>query len=156
MTKAFIASALCAALAACSALQDHSAQDYEKSTPLDNPDGSLTTIAGPDTAIVDLKETLKFPEGDVERAHTVLKYDRPAVEGGLCLFHTEYANDLGMVVKGPQVEQPCDGRRAAQFRVGGIGAGFVSHLHRVNYKGTPVTLLEMSKEDVPEYVRVVY
>jgi hypothetical protein len=156
MRKAFTIAALAFALAGCAALQDHSAPEYQQAAPLDNPDGSLTTIAGPDTAVVDLSGNLKFSDGDVERTHSVLKYDQPAGTPDACLFHAEYANPIGMVVKEPQVSQPCDGKRPASFRIGGIDATFVAHLHHVVYKGTPVTLLEMSKYDVPEYIRVVY
>lgn len=155
MRKAFIFAALCAALSGCGALRDHTPEDYQKAATLENPDGSLTTIVGPDTAIVDLTGTLKFPEGDVERTHSVLKYDRPS-DALTCLFHAEYDNQVGGLTKEPQVTQPCDGKRSARFRVGGIDADFVAHLHHVTYKGAPVTLLEISKYDVPEYVRVVY
>jgi hypothetical protein len=155
MRKAFIAAALCAALSACAALKDHSAEDYQKAAALGNPDGSLTTIVGPDTAIVDLTGDLQFPQGDSERTHSVLMYDHPAGEGA-CFFHAQYDNQVGGITKEPQVVQPCDGKHSARFRIGGIDADIVGHLHHVTYKGTPVTLLEISKYDVPEYVRVVY
>jgi hypothetical protein len=155
MRKAFTVAAFCGALAACSGLQVHSAQDYQKAAPLGNLDGSLTTIVGPDTAIVDLTGLMQFPQGDAGPVHSVLVYDGPAQEG-TCLFHTEYANRYHIVTKEPQAAQPCDGKRSARFHIGGIDAEFVAHLHHVTYKGTPVTLLEIGKYDVPEYVRVVY
>ena len=154
--KPFIAAVIfCAASTGCAALQDHSAADYRNATPLGNPDGSLTTIVGPDTAIVDLTEVLHFPQGDAEQTHSVLMYDGSG-PGGTCLFHVEYDNRVSSAVKEPQVAQPCDGKRAARFHIGGIDADFVAHLHHVTYKGTPVVLLEMEKYDVPEYIRVVY
>ena len=52
--------------------------------------------------------------------------------------------------------QPCDGKQQARFRIAGIDVAFVGHLVKTDYKGTPVTLFEISDHTVPESIHLVY
>ncbi len=114
------------AMTACSSGPAHSARDYASAVAVNDPDGSLTTIVGPGTAIVRMASTVKFPQGDTASGvRSVLMYDRPS-------------------------------GRPARFRVAGTDIGFVAHLERTRYKGTTVTLLEIGDHQAPGSLRVVY
>ena len=145
-------------LGACSTGTPHSAQDYANAVALRDPAGSFTTIVGPSTAIVQMSSTLKFPDGTTESGErSVLMYYRPSGKSGTCLFQIGHAASYSSeIVKEPAVERPCDGRHWARFRIAGSDIAFVGHLTRTNYKGTPVTLLEIGEDRVPPTIRLVY
>jgi hypothetical protein len=146
------------ALAACSAPGLHSAQDYAGASAIGDPDGSLTTIVGPATAVVQMTSTVRFPQGDTGAdVRSVLMYDGPASTPGACRFQAGYkANHSFTIVKEDATNQPCDGKRWARFRIAGVDVAFVGHLVPTNYKGTPVTLFEISDHTVPESIHLVY
>lgn len=102
--------------------------------------------------------TLKFPDGTTESGErSVLMYYRPSGKSGTCIFQIGHAANYSTdIVKEKAVEQPCDGRRWARFRIAGSDIAFVGHLNRTNYKGTPVTLFEISEDRVPPTMRLVY
>jgi hypothetical protein len=84
-------------------------------------------------------------------------YDHPDALPGLCLFQIGHVERSSFsIVKEAIVKQPCDGKRWARFRIAGSDVGFVAHLMRTNYKGTPVTLLEIGDHQAPQSLRVVY
>ncbi len=156
-TLASIAAILAAfALAACTAWPTHSPKDYAGAVAVGDPDGSLTTFVGPVTAVVKMKSTVKFPEGDtVSGVRSVLMYDRSDAQPGFCTFeigHRIYSS----IVRKDRVKRPCDGKHWARFRIAGTDIGFIAHLTRTNYKGTPVTLLEISDRHIPDSMQVVY
>jgi hypothetical protein len=147
-------------LAACGASKPdpHSAQDYAGASAVGDPDGSFTTILGPVTPIVVMKSTVKFPQGDsVPLVHSVLMYEHPAAAAGMCVFEIGYrANSSSDIVKEAPVQQPCDGKQQARFRIAGVDVAFVGHLVKTDYKGTPVTLFEIGDRTIPESIHVVY
>jgi hypothetical protein len=146
------------ALTGCTLAPTRSAKDYANAVALNDPDGSLTTIVGPATAIVTMTSTVKFPEGDsASGVRSVLMYDRPSGQGGFCLFQIGHTSRFASsVVKEDVVQQPCDGKRWARFRIAGTDLGFVAHLMHTNYKGTPVILLEIGEHRAPESIRIFY
>ena len=147
------------ALSACNVTAAlHSPQDYAKATSLGDPDGSLTEIVGPATPIVEMTSGLKFPQGDIAPAvRSVLMYDKPSTSAGMCVFQIGYSPQRSFtVIKEDEVTAPCDGKRWARFHIAGADVGFVAHLAHMNYKGTPVTLLEISDHQQPDSIRVVY
>jgi hypothetical protein len=146
------------ALAACSVPDLHTAQDYAAAAALGDPDGSLTTIVGPSTAVVQMRSSVRFPQGDVASGvHSVLMYDGPANAPGTCRFQIGYeARNSSTIVKEDPVTEPCDGKRPARFRIAGNDVAFTGHLVQTTYKGTPVTLFEISGHAVPASIRVVY
>jgi len=146
------------ALAGCAPALRHSPQDYANAVALNDPDGSLTTIVGPATAIVRMTSTVKLPEGDTASGvRSVLMYDRPSGQPGFCLFQIGHAPRFSSsVVTEDAVKRPCDGKQWARFRITGTDIGFIAHLMHTNYKGKPVTLLEISDHQVPGSMRVVY
>lgn len=156
--ETLIAAAATLALVACSLGTTHSPQDYAKAVALNDPDGSLTTIVGPATAIVSITSTLKFPEGDTESGErAVLMYDRPNDRPGICLFQIGHAARYSSsIVKESIVQRPCDGKQWAYFRIAGTDVAFVAHLLHTHYKRTPVTLLEIGDHTAPASIRVVY
>jgi len=145
-------------LGACSAGTPHSAREYANAVAVRDPSGSFTTIVGPATAIIAMRSTLKFPDGTTESgARSVLMYYHPSAKAGTCLFQIGHAAPYSsQIVKEEVVEQPCDGTHWAQFRIAGTDIAFVGHLSRTNYKGTPVTLLEIGEQRVPASIRLVY
>lgn len=145
-------------LAACSLGPTHSPKDYQNAVALGDPDGSLTTIVGPVTAIVRMSSTLRFPEGDTASGErSVLMYDRPAGRPGMCLFEIGHrAQFSSTIVKEAVMQQPCDGKRWARFRIAGRNFAFVAHLTHTHYKSTPVTLLEIDDHQGPASLRLVY
>ncbi len=145
-------------LAACSTEAPHSAQDFQKAVALGDPDGSLTTIVGPQTAIVRMTSALKFPDGNTQSdLRSVLMYDRPGTRPGTCLFQIGHAAKYSpTIVKEDEVTRPCDGLRWARFRIAGTDVAFVARLVHTQYKGTPVTLLEISEHEAPQSLRLVY
>jgi hypothetical protein len=147
--------AVCIALAACAGGKPHSAEDYRRAVAVGDPDGHLTTITGPDTVVLDVTAPMKFPQGDGAMVHSTLSYDGPSSSDGTCVFHITYETQYEKV-EGPQLVLPCDGKRWARLHVNGVDGGFIAHLHHMNYKGTPVTLLEISSQDVPESIRLTY
>jgi hypothetical protein len=157
-TRILLQVAAAAALAACGTPDLHSAQDYASASSVGAPDGSLTTIVGPDTPVVKMTSTLRFPQGDIAPdVRSVLMYDRPASTPGACFFQAGYkAGHSDTIVKEETAIQPCDGKRPARFRIAGVDVAFVGHLVTSNDKGTPVTLFEISDHTVPQSIRVVY
>jgi hypothetical protein len=152
----FAGAAASLALFGCSTASLHPFADYAAATAVDDPDGSLTTIVGPATKIVDMTSTIRFPQGDGAEVHSALFYVEPAA-GGSCRFRIGYvAKHTFTVVKSDPIDQPCDGKRWARFRIAGQDVGFVAHLMKTNYKGTPVTLLEIGDHKNPDALRVVY
>jgi hypothetical protein len=148
-----------AALAAgCGIAPDHSARDYANAVALDASGGSLTLIVGPDTAIVTMTSTLKFPEGDTASGvRSVLVYSRPGDRPGTCLFQAGYAaRGSFSIVREQPVLRPCDSVHWAEFRIAGKDIAFVGHLVRTKYKNTPVTIFEIGDHRVPESLHVVY
>ncbi|MGA2760436.1 MAG: hypothetical protein ABSF08_08985 [Candidatus Cybelea sp.] len=142
--------------AGCTTLPTHSPKDYASAMAAADPDGSLTTIVGPVTAVVKMKSTVKFPQGDtVSGVRTVLMYDRPNAQPGFCTFEIGH-RILWSIVRENRVKRPCDGKHRARFRIAGTDIGFIAHLTRTNYKGTPVTLLEISDHHLPGSMQVVY
>jgi hypothetical protein len=125
---------------------------------VNDPEGSLTTIVGPGTAIVSMASTVKFPQGDTASGvRSVLMYDRPSGRSGLCLFQIGHAARYSSsIVTEDVVKRPCDGKQWARFRIAGTDIGFIAHLVRTSYKGTPVTLLEIGDRQAPGSLRVVY
>jgi len=154
MLSAYVA----AALAGCMTASSHSPQDYANAIALSDPDGSLTTIVGPATAIVRMTSNLKFPEGDAASGvRSALMYVRPSGQPGFCLFQIGHAPRFASsIVTEDVTKRPCDGKQWARFHIAGTDIGFVAHLVHMNYKGTPVTLLEISDHQVPGSMRVVY
>jgi len=146
------------ALAGCIPAPPHSPYDYANAVALKDPDGSLTTIVGPTTAIVRMTSTVKFPEGDTASGvRSVLMYDRPSGQRAFCLFQIGHASRfLASIVTEVVVKRPCDGKQWAHFRIAGTDIAFIGHLMHTNYKGTPVTLLEISDHQVPGSMQVVY
>lgn len=146
------------ALAGCVTAPPRSPQDYANAVALRDPDGSLTTIVGPATAIVRMTSTVKFPEGDTAPGvRSVLMYDRPSGQPGFCLFQIGHAPRFSSsIVTEDVVKRPCDGKQWARFRITGTDIGFIAHLMHTNYKGRPVTLLEIGDHQVPGSMRVVY
>jgi len=153
----FSIAAMTLALVACGG-PAHSPQDFQKAVAVGDPDGSITTIVGPATPIVRFTSTLKFPDGDTESGmRSVLMYARPGERPGTCLFQIGHAAKYSpLVVKEAIVTQPCDGLHWARFRIAGTDVAFVAHLMHTNYKGTPVTLLEIGEHQAPPSLRVVY
>ncbi len=145
-------------LAACSTADIHSAQDYAAASAVGDPNGSLTTMVGPGTAVVRMTLTLRFPQGDAASdVHSLLMYDGPASTPRTCLFQIGYAAHVSStIVKEDVVKQPCDGKQWARFRIAGVDIAFIGHLVKTNYKGTPVTLFEISDQKVPESIHLVY
>lgn len=145
-------------LGACSLGTPHSAREYANAVAVGDPVGTFTTIVGPATAIIAMKSTLRFPDGTTEAgARSVLMYYHPTGRAGTCLFQIGYAAPYSSeIVKEDVVERPCDGTHWARFRIAGSDIAFVGHLSRTNYKGTPVTLLEISDQSVPASMRLVY
>jgi len=146
------------ALGACSTADLHSARDYALASAIGDPDGSLTTIVGPATAVVQMTSDVRFPQGDrASEVRSVLMYVGPARAPGVCRFQIGHAAHHSFtIVKEDVVERPCDGKRWARFRIAGTDIAFVGHLAQTNYKGTPVTLFELSDRAVPASIRVVY
>jgi hypothetical protein len=145
------------ALAACGTAALHSSQDYANAAAVGDPDGSLTTIVGPNTEIVNMTSTVKFPQGDTSAVRSVLMYVAPGSRPGTCTFQIGHlASHTFTIVKEDKMERPCDGKRWASFRIAGTDVGFVAHLTSTNYKGTPVTLLEISDHKAPDSLRLVY
>ncbi len=146
------------ALTGCATGKTHTAQDFQKAVALGNPDGSITTIVGPETAIVRMTSTIKFPDGDTESGmRSVLMYDGPGGRPGTCLFQIGHAAKYSpAIVKEDVVTRPCDALRWARFRIAGTNVAFVAHLTHTQYKGTPVTLLEISERDAPASLHLVY
>ena len=147
-----------AALGACGLAPAHSPREYAGAVAIGDPDGSFTTMVGPSTAIVRMSSTVKFPSGDTESGiRSLLMYYRPANRAGMCEFQVghaaQYSNDI---VKEPAVQQPCDGKGWAKFRIAGEDFAFVAHLKRTRYKNVPVTLLEIDDQRVPAGIRLVY
>ena len=150
-------------MAACSRPRPdpHTAQDYAGATSAHDPDGTFTTILGPATPIVVMTSALRFPQGDTApRVRSVLMYDRP-VEGqgapGMCVFEIGYrASTSDAIVKEAPVQQPCDGKKQARFRIAGVDVAFVGHLEAKDYKGTPVTLFEITDQTKPDSLHLVY
>jgi|SRR5579862_3915607 len=144
-------------LAGCGATAAlHSPEDYANAVALDDPDGSLTTIVGPNTEIVKMTSTVKFPQGDTSPVRSVLMYYAPA-RSGTCTFQIGYmASHTFTIVKEEKTVQPCDGKQWAHFHIAGTDISFVGHLDNKNYKGTPVTLLEISDYKHPDSIRVTY
>ncbi len=146
------------ALAACGTPDHHTAQDFAGATASGDPDGTLTTIVGPVTPVLKMTSAVRFAQGDtVPGVRSVLMYDRPAPTPGACVFEIGYlANRSSAIVKEDPVQQPCDGKQQARFRIAGVDVAFVGHLVKTNYKGTPVTLFEISDHTIPESVHLVY
>lgn len=146
------------ALAACSTPDIHSAKDYAGASAVGNPDGTFTIILGPATPIVKMTSTVKFPQGDTwPLVHSVLMYEHPAATAGTCVFEIGYkSNTSSQIVKEDPVEQPCDGKQQARFRIAGVDVAFVGHLEKKDYKGTPVTLFEITDRTIPESIHLVY
>ncbi|MGA8535490.1 MAG: hypothetical protein WB615_15385 [Candidatus Tumulicola sp.] len=145
------------ALAGCVVAPPHSAKDYANAAALRAPDGTLTTVVGPDTAIVTMTSTVKFPEGDTSsRVRSVLTYEAPSDQPGFCLFQIGHAARSAPIIKEDAVQRPCDGKRWARFRIAGTDIGFVAHLVHTNYKGIPVILLEIADHQVPDSIRLLY
>lgn len=147
-----------AALGACGVAPAHSPQEYAAAVAVGDPAGSFTTMVGPSTAIIRMSSNLKFPNGDTEGGiRSVLMYYRPAKRPGMCEFQIghapKYSNDI---VKEPAVQQPCDGKAQAKFRIAGSDFAFVAHLLQTRYKNVPVTLLQIDDERVPAGIHVVY
>ena len=153
----FSIAAITLALAACAG-SPHSPGDFRKAVAVGDPDGSLTTIVGPAMPIVRFTSTVRFPDGETESAmRSVLMYDRPGEGPGTCLFQIGHAAKYSSsVVKEDVSAQPCDGRRWAHFRIAGTDIAFIAHLMHTNYKGTPVTLLEIDEHQAPASLRVAY
>jgi hypothetical protein len=160
MTSAKLPAAVLAALlAGCGGSGPaHSPRDYASAVAVAKPDGSFTLIVGPATPIVKMESTLKFPQGDTEPGvHSVLMYDRPGTRPDTCLFQIVYEAAYSTeIVKENAVEQPCDGKRWARFRIAGDDVAFVAHLNRTSYKGTPVTLLEIGDHQAPDSIHLIY
>lgn len=156
--SAQIALVIALAVTGCGIAPDHSARDYANAVALDVPDGSLTLIVGPDTAIVTMTSTLKFPEGDTASGvRSILVYGRPGDRTSTCLFQTGYAaRGSFSIVKEQPVLRPWDGVHWAQFRIAGKDIAFVGHLVRTKYKNTPVTIFEIGDHRIPEPLHVVY
>ncbi|HVN70198.1 MAG TPA: hypothetical protein VMU38_11190 [Candidatus Binatia bacterium] len=146
------------AVAGCALPADHTAADYAKAVAIGNPDGYLTLIVGPATPIVKMSSTLKFPQGDTQSdEHSLLMYDRPGDRPGTCVFQIGYAaSRFSQIVKTDPIVQPCDGKRQARFHIAGKDVAFVAHLVHENYKGTPVTILEIGDHQAPESLHLVY
>jgi hypothetical protein len=145
------------AFTACAAPDLHSAKDYAAATSAGDPDGSLTLIGGPATPLVLMTSALHFPQGDTAQVRSVLMYDAPGTSPGMCRFEVGYkAVKSYTIVKEDAVQQPCDGKQTAHFHIAGLDVSFVAHLEQKNYKGTPVTLLEIGDHNVPSSLRVVY
>jgi hypothetical protein len=145
-------------LTACSTPDPHSAKDYAGASAVGDPEGTFTIILGPATPIVKMTSTLKFPQGDTwPLIHSVLMYEHPSVTAGNCVFEIGYkANTSSEIVKEASVEQPCDGKQQARFRLAGVDIAFVGHLEKKDYKGTPVTLFEITDHTIPESIHLVY
>jgi hypothetical protein len=146
-------------LAACSKPDTHTAADYTAASASGDPDGgTMTTIVGPGNPIVQMKSTVKFPQGDtVAEVHSVLMYEHPAATPGTCVYEIGYlANHASPIVKEDPVEQPCDGKQQARFRIAGVDIAFVAHLEKKNYKGTPVTIFEIGDHTIPSTIHLVY
>ena len=148
----------CAVLAACSPGTKHSPQDYANAVALEPPEGSFTTMAGANTAIVKIESNIKYPQGDTESGvRSILMFDGPARESGMCLFQQGHAAQYFFsIVKEPVVKQPCDGKRWARFRIVGSDFAFIGSLKSMKYKGTPITLLEISDQQKPDSIKLVY
>lgn len=147
-----------AALGACGVAPAHTPQEYAAAVAVGDPAGSFATMVGPNAAIVRMSSTVKFPNGDTEGGiRSVLMYYRPASRAGICEFQIghapKYSNDI---VKEPAVQQPCDGKGWAKFRIAGKDFTFVAHLIQTRYKNVPVTLLQIDDERVPAGIRLVY
>lgn len=156
-----LAFAAAISLAACggSRPDPHTARDYAGATSAGDPNGTFTTILGPATPIVVMTSALRFPQGDTApRVRSVLMYDHPVEDTpGTCVFEIGYrAYTSDTIVKEAPVQQPCDGKKQARFRIGGTDVSFVGHLVKTDYKGTPVTLFEISDHTVPESIHLVY
>lgn len=148
----------CAVLAACSPGTKHSPQDYANAVALEPPEGSFTTMAGANTAIAKIESSIKYPQGDTESGvRSILMFDGPSREPGMCLFQQGHAAQYFFtIVKEAVVTQPCDGKRWAHVRIVGSDFAFVSHLKRMKYKGTPITLLEISDQQIPQSIKLIY
>ena len=84
-------------------------------------------------------------------------YYRPTVKLTTCSFQIGHAAaHSAEIIKEDPVEQPCDGIHWARFRVAGSDIAFIAHLKNTNYKGTPVTLLEIRENRIPTSLHVVY
>jgi hypothetical protein len=155
---AFAATLSAAALAACASAPTRSPQEYARAVAVGDPAGSFTTIVGPNTAIVQMISTVKFPSGDTEPGmRSMLMYYHPARQSGYCEFQIghapKYSNDI---VKEPAASEPCDGKRWAKFRIAGNDFSFVAHLKKTRYKNIPITLLEIDDQRLPDSIRLVY
>ena len=146
------------ALLGCASAPAQTADSYAKAVAMQDPDGSLTTVAGPGTPVVVMTSTVKFPDGTVAPdERSVLMYDRPDPQAGWCQFQIGHrAHHSFAIVKENVVRQPCDGKKWARFRVAGTDIAFVGHLKKTNYKGTPVTLFEISDQNIPSSLRLTY
>jgi hypothetical protein len=147
-----------ATLTACGVAPAHSPQEYAAAVAVGDPAGNFTTMVGPGTAIVRMRSTVKFPGGDTQSGiRSLLMYYRPANQSGMCVFQIghapQYSNDI---VKEPVVQQPCDGKGWAKFRIAGADVAFVAHLMHTRYKNTPVTLLQIDDQHVPAGIHLVY
>lgn len=114
-------------------------------------------MVGPQTAIVRMDSSISFPQGETNRVRSVLMYDGPSKKQGTCLFqigHRERGSFT--IVKEPQVAAPCNGKTWARFRIAGSEIDFVAHLLHTKYKSTPVTLLEISTQQIPSSLHLVY
>src|SRR5579862_5170583 len=140
-------------LAGCGATAAlHSPEDYANAVALDDPDGSLTTIVGPNTEIVKMTSTVKFPQGDTSPVRSVLMYYAPA-RSGTCTFQIGYmASHTFTIVKEEKTVRPLltvaglhrflflhDGKRVAchvpDLKRARTDISFVGHLDNKNYKG---------------------
>jgi len=144
-------------IAGCAAAPVHSSTDYANAAAVGDASGSLTTIVGPATAIIEMRSAVKFPEGDTASGvRSVLMYDGVSDQPGFCLFQIGHAAQSSSMVTEAALKRPCDGKHWARFRIAGTGIGFISHLVRTSYKNTPVTLLEITDHQAPDSIRVVY
>jgi len=107
-------------------------------------------------AIMKMTSTLKFPEGDTRGVRALLMYDGPASQSGMCQFQLGQATQYSSSIISEKMIQPCDGKQWAHFRVAATDVTFIAHLMHTHYKGTPVTLLEISDHRVPDSIRLVY